>query len=85
MATLTKYSSVKRFGPRYGRRLKEKLGAIEALKSKGSTCPQCRKSRLRRIASGIWSCKRCNVKMAGGAYTLERLILDKAEARHQNG
>ncbi len=73
MATLTKYGSTKRFGARYGRRVKEKFGKVEAEREASSLCPHCRKTQMKRIASGIWSCSKCNLKMAGGAYTVERL------------
>ncbi|MBI2133536.1 50S ribosomal protein L37ae [Candidatus Woesearchaeota archaeon] len=80
MATLTKYGSTKRFGPRYGRRVKEKFGKIEKERNESSTCPQCRKTRMKRLASGIWSCKKCNIKMAGGAYIIRKIATEAKES-----
>lgn len=71
MANITKYGSTKRFGARYGRTLKEKLGKIEAEKRNSKTCPFCLKKKVSRIAAGIWFCKKCNRKFTGGAYSLK--------------
>ncbi len=80
MATLTKYPSVKRFGVRYGRRVKETFGKIEKAGRETSLCPLCRRMRVKRLAAGIWSCKKCNVKMAGGAYSVSKMAKETAEA-----
>ncbi|MBI2142430.1 50S ribosomal protein L37ae [Candidatus Woesearchaeota archaeon] len=77
MATLTKYGSVKRFGVRYGRRVKEEFGKIEHMRASSSLCPFCRKKQMKRIASGIWECEKCNIKLAGGAYSVERIKLSE--------
>ena len=79
MATATKYGSVKRFGARYGRRVKEQYGKIEKQRAEMSMCPYCRKADMKRLSSGIWSCKKCNIKLAGGAYTVERIVKVETE------
>jgi len=63
--------SVKRFGARYGRRVKHKLAAIEAVQKGKHTCPYCRAEKVKQVAVGIWHCKRCNSKFTGRAYTLK--------------
>ncbi|MEM5797944.1 MAG: 50S ribosomal protein L37ae [Candidatus Aenigmatarchaeota archaeon] len=57
-----------RFGPRYGKRIKERLIEIELLQKQRHTCPACLKAGLKRIAKGIWRCKKCGLKFAGKAY-----------------
>ena len=74
MVTRTKYGSVKRLGVRYGRKVKEKLGKVEKIMFNSTLCPYCRKTKMKRLAAGIWSCLRCNVKVAGGAYSVQRMI-----------
>ncbi|MBU5557981.1 MAG: 50S ribosomal protein L37ae [Candidatus Aenigmatarchaeota archaeon] len=61
--------STGRFGPRYGTRTKKIVAAIEAVQKGKLNCPYCERSALRRVAAGIWTCRKCGVKFAGGAYT----------------
>jgi large subunit ribosomal protein L37Ae len=55
-----------KYGPRYGTKTKKEILGIE-LKI-GKICPYCERSALKRIAAGIWYCKKCKTKFAGGAY-----------------
>ncbi|MCX8179355.1 MAG: 50S ribosomal protein L37ae [Candidatus Aenigmarchaeota archaeon] len=57
-----------RFGARYGARIKEDVREIEKLQKQKHECPSCKKKALKRVAAGIWQCKRCKTKFAGGAY-----------------
>ena len=67
MAT-KKVRSAGRFGPRYGRRIRNKIVAIEKDKHV-MKCPICLKLKsLKRVASGIWYCTKCDNKFAGKAY-----------------
>ncbi len=72
MASNTVHGAAKRFGARYGRRLRDKFAGIEFLHRKAYKCPECSKEKVRRIAAGIWQCRHCNLKIAGKAYTIER-------------
>ncbi|MDA1197380.1 MAG: 50S ribosomal protein L37ae [Nanoarchaeota archaeon] len=64
------YKSTKKFGTRYGRTLKGRFGKIEAEQRKKHICPYCRKESVKRVAVGIWNCKKCDKKFTGRAYTL---------------
>jgi len=62
--------SVKRFGARYGRRLRLKFGRIEKEQRKTHICPYCSYKKVKRLSAGIWYCKKCDSKFTGKAYKL---------------
>ena len=68
---VTERFSANRYGVRYGRRLREKIGKIEAQKRASNICPFCHYKRVFRVASGIWQCSKCSVKFADRAYFLK--------------
>lgn len=61
---------VKRFGVRYGRTLKKKLGRIEAQQKKLHQCPYCRYAKVSRRSAGIWHCGKCDATFTSRAYTI---------------
>ena len=70
MSRTKKVKSTGRFGSRYGLSIRQRVLDVE-LKQKGwHQCPKCAKNRVKRVSSGIWQCRSCNVKFAGKAYTL---------------
>ncbi len=77
MKTEEKLGSVKRFGARYGRKLKLKFSQIEAEQRKLHKCPYCNKIAVKRVALGIWNCRKCNAKFTGKAYSVTRKIITK--------
>lgn len=64
--------AVKRFGPRYGRNLKEKFAKIESSQRKLHKCPYCNFVKVKRTSTGIWECKKCGAKFASKAYTVSK-------------
>ena len=72
-----KLGSVKRFGARYGRKLKLKFFEIESEQRKLHKCPYCNKIAVKRMSVGIWNCKKCNAKFAGKAYSISKKIVTK--------
>ena len=62
-----KVGRVGRYGPRIGRKLREEIRKMED-KQKVTKCPDCGK-KITRETRGIWECRSCGVKLAGGAYT----------------
>ena len=69
--------SVKRFGARYGRKPKLKFSKIETEQRKLHKCPYCNKIAVKRLAMGIWQCRKCDAKFAGKAYSVSRTIIPK--------
>ena len=66
--TVTGLTSAKRFGARYGRRIKELFEHAERLQRKRHVCPYCHAEKVKRIAAGIWSCRKCLATFTGKAY-----------------
>ncbi len=81
MAEIEKYGSVKRFGARYGRKLKERFGKIELEQRKKQKCPYCSAPKVKRIAVGIWECRKCKTKFTGKAYSVSKKITFKEETK----
>ena len=75
-----KLGSVKRFGARYGRKTKLKFSKIENEQRKLHKCPYCSKIAVKRIAAGIWHCRKCNAKFTGKAYSITKKIIVKGAA-----
>ena len=69
--------SVKRFGARYGRKPRLKFSKIETEQRKLHKCPYCNKVAVKRLAMGIWECRKCDAKFTGKAYSVSRTIIPK--------
>lgn len=65
---MARKKSIIRFGARYGTRTKGIVAAIEEKQKQHQVCPYCERHSLKRLSAGIWQCKKCSVKFAGGAY-----------------
>jgi len=57
-----------KYGPRYGTKTKKIVKEIEVKERQQRVCPYCERLALKRIAAGIWYCRKCKTKFAGGAY-----------------
>ena len=64
-----KVGSAGRFGTRYGRVIRGRVSKIESVQKKRHICPRCNMPFVKRVASGVWQCKKCGLKFAGPAYS----------------
>lgn len=70
MAT-KKIGSAGRFGSRYGRKIRNKVSNVEKKQKKWQKCPKCMKLKVKRVAKGIWECRKCGAKFTGRAYEVK--------------
>ncbi len=57
-----------RFGCRYGRFVRKRINEIEKISHALHRCPKCDMESVARKGTGIWECRKCGYKFAGGAY-----------------
>jgi large subunit ribosomal protein L37Ae len=79
MATPKHLSTIKRFGARYGRRVKERFASVERSQRSKHKCPYCNKVAARFKAVGIWECKNCKSRFTGKAFSPTKKIITKIE------
>ena|SRR3989344_3020618 len=79
MVKIEKAKTTRRFGARYGRTVKLRLAKIEEEQRKKHKCPYCNKFAVKRLAAGIWFCKKCKAKFTGKAYSVSKKITFKEE------
>ena len=68
MGKKKKVGSAGRFGARYGKRIRDLIAGVEKIQRQKHMCPRCSMPYVRRVAAGIWICKKCGAKFAGRAY-----------------
>ncbi len=59
----------KRFGARYGSRLRKKVEEIELDQRGRHFCSNCGRRAVRRVSVGVWQCGKCGYKFAAGAWS----------------
>lgn len=57
------------FGARYGVSVRRRWVSIVTEMRKKHTCPQCGYKAVHKESVGIWVCRKCGLRFAGGAYT----------------
>ena len=60
--------SAGRFGCRYGRFVRKRVCDIERISRALHRCPKCDMVSVARKGTGIWECRKCGYKFAGGTY-----------------
>jgi len=57
-----------KYGVRYGKNIKQKVIDVERVQKQAHICPNCSRPKIKRLSSGIWTCRLCGIKFAGKAY-----------------
>lgn len=68
MGRTKKVGPTRGLGPRYGVTVRKRYGKVITGLRGSHVCPQCGFSRVRRVSVGVWGCRKCGYKFAGGAY-----------------
>ena len=82
MAEVKRYPAAKRFGARYGRRLKQKFAEVESMQKQNYPCPYCAYRKVRRLSVGIWQCRKCDSKFTSRAYNVSKKIVVQGPIEH---
>ena len=69
--------SAKRYGNRYGRRNRARVGEIEKQYKTPGKSPFCNKNTVKRLAAGIFKCTKTGIVFAGRAYSSKRSDVKK--------
>ena len=56
------------FGARYGTVARKRYSTVITGLRAAHECPQCHVAAVKRMSVGIWLCRSCGFKFAGGAY-----------------
>jgi len=56
------------FGSRYGTVARKRYATLMTELRTPHECPQCHISAVKRASVGVWLCRSCGFKFAGGAY-----------------
>lgn len=63
-----KSRSAGRFGVRYGAKARKIIADMEEKMRAGYVCSKCDAKKVKRMATGIWTCTKCGYTFAGGSY-----------------
>ncbi|NHV06897.1 MAG: 50S ribosomal protein L37ae [Thaumarchaeota archaeon] len=55
-------------GAKYGFTLRRRYAEVILRRRAKYYCPKCQTGVLKRVSVGIWQCRKCGYKFAGGAY-----------------
>tara|TARA_B100000029_G_scaffold487125_1_gene542269 strand:- start:173 stop:382 length:210 start_codon:yes stop_codon:yes gene_type:complete len=65
-----KQTSLKGLGARYGIKMRKQYSQVHRILKTKRKCPECNGDFSRDVV-GIWSCKKCGLKIAGNAYDIK--------------
>lgn len=68
---MKKKKSLNGLGARYGIKIRKQYTKVHLKLKEKRACPRCGSFRFGRDAVGIWSCRKCQFKVAGTAYDIK--------------
>ena len=71
MPRSAKATIIKGLGAKFGTPVRKRYGRLAHLQRKYRICPSCGSVSLKRKASGIWACLKCDFRIAGEAYDIK--------------
>ena len=63
-------TGLKGLGIKFGATVRKRYGTVYKTLKQKRRCPSCGSIQFGRIATGIWFCKKCQHKVASGAYDI---------------
>jgi len=72
-----------KYGARYGVKIRKQIKSVCRHRARPLRCPECQEDAVKRVSSGIWLCKHCNLKFAASAYSTRVRAYTKEEAMAQ--
>ena len=73
-----------KFGARYGVKIRKQVKSVSRHRAKPSRCPECQQDSVKRLSSGIWHCRHCDLKFAASAYSTRIRSYTREEAESQD-
>jgi large subunit ribosomal protein L37Ae len=73
------------FGPRYGTVARKRYSTLITGLRTPHECPQCHVIAVKRMSVGVWLCRSCGFKFAGGAYIPKTKLGEIAERASRAG
>ncbi|RME52956.1 50S ribosomal protein L37ae [Candidatus Woesearchaeota archaeon] len=84
MAKQRKKGYATQFGSRYGKTNRQKFEKVHRAYKGKQVCPYCHYEQVKRMAAGIWHCRKCASVFASRAYKVEKFpaLTKSSEAEH---
>ena len=68
-----------------GATLRKRYARVMSTVRATNKCPSCASPSVKRVSVGLWNCKKCGYRFAGGAYTPSTKLGEAAQrVRTQN-
>jgi large subunit ribosomal protein L37Ae len=68
LGSTKKVKSAGKFGAKFGIGIRKRWLKVAEKQRKRYDCPSCGFTKVKRLATGVFQCQKCDLKFAGGAY-----------------